>query len=94
MELVGRLNRTEGLTVIMITHDMETVARYAPRAVVMDAGRVVFDGRTRALFADLALLARYQLRAPQVTQLAHRLAPDAPPALSERELITALGGPR
>jgi energy-coupling factor transport system ATP-binding protein len=94
MELVGRLNRTEGLTVIMITHDMETVARYAPRAVVMDAGRVVFDGRTRALFADPALLARYQLRAPQVTQLAHRLAPDAPPALSERELITALGGPR
>jgi energy-coupling factor transport system ATP-binding protein len=94
MQLVGRLNRREGLTVIMITHDMGTVARYAPRAVVMDAGRVVFDGATRALFADPELLARYQLRAPQVTRLAHRLAPDAPPALSEQELISALGGPQ
>ena len=94
MQLVGRLNRTEGLTVIMITHDMETVARYAPRAVVMDAGRVVFDGNTRALFSDPDRLARYQLRAPQVTQLAHRLAPEMPPPLTERELIAALGGSR
>ncbi len=93
MQLVGRLNRTDGLTVIMITHDMDTVARYAPRAVVMDAGRVVFDGQTRALFADPELLARYQLRAPQVTQLALRIAPEAPPALTEEELIATLGGP-
>lgn len=94
MQLVGRLNRDEGLTVIMITHDMGTVARYAPRSVVMDAGRVVFDGRTRALFGDPDLLAGYQLRAPQVTQLAHTIAPHATPALSEAELVDALGGPR
>jgi energy-coupling factor transport system ATP-binding protein len=92
MDLVARLNREDGVTVVMVTHDMETVTRYAPRTVVLDDGRVVFDGRTRELFADGDRLADFDLRAPHVIETSNRLRGDGPPALSVAELVAGLGG--
>ncbi len=42
MELFGKLNATEGLTVILVTHDLE-VAKRARRALVLTDGEVVAD---------------------------------------------------
>ncbi|MGX9807637.1 ABC transporter ATP-binding protein [Exiguobacterium acetylicum] len=53
-----------GTTLVMATHDMELVARYAHRVLVMEQGRIVFDGRPNELFADIALLTRCQLQRP------------------------------
>jgi len=93
MDLVGKLNREEGMTVVMVTHDMATVARYAPRTVVMQDGRVAYDGATRDLFADDELLTEYDLVAPHPTDCANRVRDDdVPPALTADELVTALGG--
>ncbi|MBP1987080.1 ABC transporter ATP-binding protein [Halolamina salifodinae] len=93
MDLVGKLNREEGLTVVMVTHDMATVARYAPRTVVMQDGRVAYDRATRDLFADESLLAQYDLVAPHPTELANHVRDDDDaPALTAEELVTALGG--
>ncbi|MFW5949632.1 MAG: ABC transporter ATP-binding protein, partial [Halolamina sp.] len=93
MDLVGELNREEGMTVVMVTHDMATVARYAPRTVVMQDGQVAYDGATRDLFADTDLLAEYDLVAPHPADLANRIRDDdAAPALTSTELIEALGG--
>ncbi len=97
MQLVARLNREEGLTVVMVTHSMETVTRYAPRTVVMADGQKVADRPTRELFADEAALRSWELTPPHPVALSNRLAeqtdqPDALPALSVDELVAGLGG--
>jgi energy-coupling factor transport system ATP-binding protein len=93
MDLVAALNREEGLTVIMVTHDMGTVARYARRAVVLRQGRIELDGPTRELFAD-GRLSEWSLSPPHVVALSNLLATseDALPALSTDELVAGLGG--
>ena len=97
MRLVAELNRTTGLTVVAITHSMETVARYAPRTVVLEDGQVAYDGSTRRLFADRDRLDAHALQPPHVVDASNRLAaardlPNALPALSVTELAAGLGG--
>jgi energy-coupling factor transport system ATP-binding protein len=74
MSLITRLNQEENLTVIMITHSMQTVARYAPRSIVLRDGSIVYDGSTRALFADMERLEMNNLRPPPVVNLAQKLS--------------------
>ncbi len=98
MDLVARLNREIGMTVVMVTHSMHTAARYAPRTVVMADGQKVFDGATRELFADESVLERWNLQAPQPVAVSNRLAretgqEDALPALSVDECVAGLSGP-
>ena len=93
MDLVAKLNREEGVTVVMVTHDMGTVARYAPRTVVMRDGAVAEDLPTRELFGDEEALTEYDLVAPHPAEVANAVRGDQPTALTAEELVTALGGP-
>ncbi|MDI3236223.1 ATP-binding cassette domain-containing protein [Exiguobacterium antarcticum] len=67
-----------GTTVIMVTHDMELVHRYADRVLVLGEGRLQFDGTPSALFMKPVLLARHQLVRPlsflyqQLEEVKHR----------------------
>jgi energy-coupling factor transport system ATP-binding protein len=75
-ELLGhvrRLHEERGLTIVLVTHSMDAVARLCGRLVVMDRGRVVADGPVRAVFSDPARLASLGLGLPQVTLCAQRL---------------------
>ena len=40
----------ENKTIVMISHDMDIVAKYAKRVVVLDKGQIVFDGPKEALY--------------------------------------------
>lgn len=92
MDLVGRLNREEDLTIVMVTHDMDKVARYAPRTVVLQDGTTAYDGPTRELFADEETLAQWDLHPPHTVECTNRLGDDdALPALSVEELVAGLG---
>ena len=71
MELVRRLNEA-GHTVILVTHTMWVVARYAHRVIVMDAGRIIADTTPRELFANPSLLRTAGLTAPEIAELSHR----------------------
>jgi len=71
MALVSDLNRS-GIAIVMITHTPWLVAEYARRVILMRAGRVLFDGPVRELFADSALLKSSSFRTPEVTQLSRR----------------------
>ncbi len=93
LDMVAGLNREEGLTVVMVTHDMSTVARYARRAVVLRDGRLALDAPTRELFAD-ERLAEWGLTPPHAVAFSNAVAgaDDALPALSVDEVVAGLGG--
>ena len=59
----GILNLLAGLdqTLIVATHDLEMVREIFPRVIIMDGGRVVYDGATRAALAGRALLEAHGL---------------------------------
>jgi energy-coupling factor transport system ATP-binding protein len=91
MASIGRLN-AEGRTIILITHDMKLVAKYARRVVVMSGGRVVLDADPAGVFSDLDALLRSKLVPPPVTRLAYRLSALGVPreVLSPEELVFRL----
>ncbi len=61
MELINNL-RSEGITVIMITHDMRLVDAYVDRALVMANGEKIFDGTPSDLFQSPEIIERASLR--------------------------------
>ncbi|HSJ56180.1 MAG TPA: ATP-binding cassette domain-containing protein, partial [Anaerolineae bacterium] len=76
-DLVDRLQalrRQEGLTLILVSSNMEDVAGLVDRLYVLDAGCVVMSGPTRDLFSRPADLRAYGLDVPPVTAIAHALA--------------------
>ena len=73
MDLAMRLVR-QGKTVITISHDMNIVAEYASRTLVMKDGEIFADAATRDIFSDPEKLKETSLRPPQVTMLAQSLA--------------------
>ena len=73
LDHVVRLRDTRGLTIVLISHSMDAVARLCDRLIVMDQGRVVADGPIRDVFSDSDRLAALGLGLPQVTQCARLL---------------------
>ncbi|MDL0131900.1 ATP-binding cassette domain-containing protein [Halobacterium salinarum] len=60
-------------TVVIATHDLELAASWATRVVVLDDGGVIADGSPAAVFDDLEVLERANLRPPQVVRLGREL---------------------
>ncbi|NLX35746.1 MAG: ATP-binding cassette domain-containing protein [Chloroflexi bacterium] len=63
----------QGHTILLISHDMELVAEYAERVLLMQAGRIVADAPPGAFFGQTARLREAHLSPPQVMRLAQRL---------------------
>lgn len=72
MDTIERLNREEGITVIMITHYMNEAVR-AGRVIMLDNGHLIKDAPPREIFSDPALLRRYGLDVPQSVALVERM---------------------
>ena len=75
---VRELNRTEHITVILITHYMEEVIE-ADRVFVMDDGHIVMEGTPQEVFARTEELKSYRLDVPQVTELTWELKKEGLP---------------
>ena len=69
---VSRLNREQGITVVLITHHMNEAAQ-ADRVVVMHKGGILTDGSPREVFSQVELLRKAGLDVPQTTDLLDRL---------------------
>ena len=93
LRTVKELNRTRGVTVVLITHHMDEAAQ-ADRLIVMAKGRVVADGAPKAVFSRVEELRKVGLTVPQTTQLLWELRQagyDVPlDALSDEECAQAL----
>lgn len=70
MALFDRLHQEQGLTIVLVTHQMDDVADFADHVLVMKEGALVKEGTPREIFADPAWLAANQLGLPKATQMA------------------------
>ena len=52
MEFFSNLNKKENKTIIMITHDMDLLYKYATRVIVLDYGKVAYDGKKEEFFKE------------------------------------------
>ena len=73
MDYLTRLNREEGLTVLMVSHDMELVSQYAGRVLVLTGGQLIGDGATHDVMRDQPLLGRAHVLPAQIPALALKL---------------------
>lgn len=62
--LIRTLNREKNVTIILVSHDMEDVYEMSERVLLMDHGRIVYDGGTVGFFDDKELLDRYGIETP------------------------------
>ena len=93
LRTIKTLNRTRGVTVVLITHHMDEAAQ-ADRLVVMARGKVVADGAPKAVFQDVEGLRAVGLTVPQTTELLWELRQEGLSlpldALSDEECAQAL----
>ena len=67
LDQVAKLHQERQLTVILVSHSMEDVAKYVERLIVMNQGSVLFDGTPKEVFSHYQKLESVGLAAPQVT---------------------------
>jgi energy-coupling factor transport system ATP-binding protein len=80
-ELAQRLNHEEHLTVIVAEHEVEVLAQYANRIIVLSEGQIALQGTPEEVFSQVDRLTELGLRAPQVTEFARGVAGDTAKAL-------------
>lgn len=73
LDQIKELHDKRGMTIILVSHSMEDIARYADRLMVMNHGEKAFDGTPRQVFEHYKELESMGLAAPQVTYITHAL---------------------
>lgn len=73
LDQIARLHEERKITVILVSHSMEDVAKYVDRILVMNKGSLVMDQDTRSVFARYKELEEIHLAAPQVTYVMNAL---------------------
>lgn len=73
LEEISGLHRERKMSIILVSHSMEDIARYADRLMVMNRGEKVFDGEPKKVFEHCKELESIGLAAPQVTYIVHEL---------------------
>jgi len=73
LDQIAHLQKKSNLTVILVSHSMEDIAKYVDRIVVMNKGNKMYDGTPKEVFARYKELEKVGLAAPQVTYMMHAL---------------------
>ena len=73
LDQIARLREETGITVILVSHSMEDVAKYVDRIIVMNRGQAIFDDVPREVFRHYKELEAIGLAAPQVTYIVREL---------------------
>ena len=71
-EIFGAVKKS-GVTIILVSHNMEDIARFANRVIVLAQGKILFNGTPRELFAQDKILSRAGLEPPPINQLLRKL---------------------
>ncbi len=73
LERVKRLHEVRHMGIILVSHSMEDVAKYAERLIVMNGGEIMFDDTPAEIFKKYKELEQIGLAAPQITYIMHAL---------------------
>ena len=73
LELLAQMQRDLGITIILVSHSMEDVAKYVDRLFVMNDGELMLEGAPKEVFRHYKELEAVGLAAPQVTYIVHEL---------------------
>lgn len=73
LDQIAYLHKQTDMTVILVSHSMEDIARYADRIIVMNGGEVMYNDEPKKVFAHYKELEQVGLAAPQVTYIMHDL---------------------
>ncbi len=73
LDQIAKLKEETGITVILVSHSMEDVAKYVERIIVMNRGSVLYDDTPREVFMHYKELEQIGLAAPQVTYIMQAL---------------------
>ncbi len=73
LDQIAYLQKESNLTVILVSHSMEDIAKYVERIVVMNKGSKMYDATPKEVFAHYKELEKVGLSAPQVTYIMHAL---------------------
>lgn len=73
LEQIARLHSEKGITIILVSHSMEDVAKYVGRIIVMNQGGIIFDDLPKTVFRHVDELEEVGLAAPRVTYILHSL---------------------
>lgn len=74
LDQIKKLYEEHHITIILVSHSMEDVAKYVGRIIVMNQGEMMFDGTPKEVFRHYKELERIGLAAPQVTYIMHALS--------------------
>lgn len=73
LDLIAKMHKERNITIILVSHSMEDVAKYVERIIVLNDGEVMYDATPREVFRHYKELETIGLAAPQVTYLMHEL---------------------
>lgn len=71
--VLRKLNRENGMTIVLVSHKSEFVAEFAHRVVVLKDGRLLAQGTPKKIFSNEDVMREASIVAPQVSELAFRL---------------------
>lgn len=86
LELVKHLQNEKKITVILVSHSMEDVAKYVDKLIVMNRGEIVYHNTPKEVFKHYKELERMHLAAPQITYIMNELKEQGIPV--ETDVIT------
>ena len=73
LDQIAYLHKVRGITIILVSHSMEDVAKYVERLIVVNHGKIAFDDIPKKVFAHYKELEEMGLAAPQITYIMHAL---------------------
>lgn len=88
LDQIAHLQKEGNLTVILVSHSMEDIAKYVDRIVVMNKGSKMYDDVPKNVFAHYKELEKVGLAAPQVTYMMHALAEKGIPVNTQATTIS------
>ena len=71
LDQIAELHKVRGITIILVSHSMEDVAKYVERLIVVNHGKIAFDDIPKKVFAHYKELEEMGLAAPQITYIMH-----------------------
>ncbi len=95
-QTIKGLNRDTGITVLLVEHEVELLAEYASRIIVLDHGHILLDGTPREVFSNIETFHQIGIHIPQVTQVSENIKnnyglwKEEPDPLTLSEMITLL----